>query len=39
MRGTEVEAGQDTLAAEAAQRQKRETIQAVLDIFDGRLIM
>jgi hypothetical protein len=39
VRGTEVEAGQDTLAAEAAQRQKRETIQAVLDIFDGRLII
>jgi hypothetical protein len=24
---------------EEMQRQKRETIQAVLDIFDGRLIM
>jgi hypothetical protein len=37
--GTEVETGQETLATEAAQRQKRETIQAVLDIFDGKLIM
>jgi DNA polymerase-3 subunit gamma/tau len=27
------------LAIEELQRQKRETIQAVLDIFDGRLIM
>jgi DNA polymerase-3 subunit gamma/tau len=39
VRGTEVEAVQDTLTAEAAQHQKREIIQAVLDIFDGRLIM
>jgi DNA polymerase-3 subunit gamma/tau len=38
-RGTEGEAAQEMLAAEEAQRQKRETIQAVVDIFDGRLIM
>jgi DNA polymerase-3 subunit gamma/tau len=29
----------NVLATEELQRQKRETIQAVLDIFDGRLIM
>jgi DNA polymerase III subunit gamma/tau len=32
-------AGHAPLAQEEMQRQKRETIQAVLDIFDGRLIM
>jgi DNA polymerase-3 subunit gamma/tau len=39
MRGATVEASTNTLVIEEQQRQKRETIQAVLDIFDGKLIM
>jgi DNA polymerase-3 subunit gamma/tau len=38
-RGAAVEASANALAIEEQQRQKRETIQAVLDIFDGKLIM
>jgi hypothetical protein len=38
-RGATVEAHANALVMEEQQRQKRETIQAVLDIFDGKLIM
>jgi DNA polymerase-3 subunit gamma/tau len=37
--GSAVGPNVNALAIEELQRQKRETIQAVLDIFDGRLIM
>jgi DNA polymerase-3 subunit gamma/tau len=37
--GAAVEAKANALVMEEQQRQKRETIQAVLDIFDGKLIM
>jgi DNA polymerase-3 subunit gamma/tau len=37
--GEGVSAEADTVSTEDLQRQKRETIQAVLDIFDGRLMM
>jgi DNA polymerase-3 subunit gamma/tau len=37
--GAAVDANANAGATEELQRQKRETIQAVLDIFDGRLIM
>jgi DNA polymerase-3 subunit gamma/tau len=39
MRGSMVGPSANALALEEQQRQKRETIQAVLDIFDGKLIM
>jgi hypothetical protein len=37
--GSTVGPSANALAVEEQQRQKRETIQAVLDIFDGKLIM
>jgi DNA polymerase-3 subunit gamma/tau len=39
MRGSTVGPSANALAIEEQQRQKRETIQAVLDIFDGKLLM
>jgi DNA polymerase-3 subunit gamma/tau len=38
-RGSTVGPSANAFAIEEQQRQKRETIQAVLDIFDGKLIM
>jgi DNA polymerase-3 subunit gamma/tau len=37
--GSQAPAGQDAVGMEEIQRKKRETIQAVIDIFDGRIIM
>jgi DNA polymerase-3 subunit gamma/tau len=39
MRGSAVGPSANALVIEEQQRQKRETIQAVLDIFDGKLLM
>jgi DNA polymerase-3 subunit gamma/tau len=37
--GSQAPEGQDAVGMEEMQRKKRETIQAVIDIFDGRIIM